>query len=439
MATADNSTIASQPRVSKYSASAFCVGFYFAIRVVTTVFFVRILGADPQVGAATNLTLNFLLLGFIWSSTLGTSSRDSASVLTLAQIRWVLIFLGFSGCSLLWSETASPLASAAYWCGTVSDVAIIVLLLRNRSGVEAADSLMTGFVWGGCCIALVAWVMPTQFDMRLGDEDYLNANTIGNLCAFAIFFAQYLRTSKKARWGPAIFFLAITLVRSLSKTAIVAFLISEGYLVIHDRVMNRRTKTYLTIGVAVVVLVFWGLFEAYYDFYTTYGNQSETLTGRTAIWAYVVDAALAKPWIGYGFDSMWKVVPAFGAFEARHAENELLEQLYSYGIAGLVMLCGVYGSLYRKVRKLGESPLRIIFVGMLMFVIIRGLAEAEPFDLLFPLWAIVLVTSLVTRTDVAGHHIHPHPQQSEPAYDFGFKSIAASAIQVNRGTADPRS
>jgi exopolysaccharide production protein ExoQ len=115
MATADNSTIAAQPQVPKYSASAFCVGFYFAIRVVTTVFFVRILGTDPQTGAATILTLNFLLLGFIWVSTLGMSNCRSASVLTLAQIRWVLIFLGFSGCSLLWSATASQVASAAYW------------------------------------------------------------------------------------------------------------------------------------------------------------------------------------------------------------------------------------------------------------------------------------------------------------------------------------
>ena len=411
MATGDNSTLAAQPQVPKYSAPAFCVGFYFAFRIVTTVFFVRILNTDPQAGAATTLTVNFLLLGFIWLTTLGTSSREFASVPTLAQIRWVLIFLGFSGCSLLWSETASPVASAAYWCGTLSDVVSIILLLRNQSAVEAANSLMTGFVWGACCVAFVAWIMPAQFDMRLGDEDYFNANTIGNLCAFAIFFAQYLTRSKKGRWGLAIFFLAVTLVRSLSKTAIIAFLISEGFFLIQDRVMNRRTKMYLAIGVVVIVLAFWGLFEAYYDFYTSYGNQSETLTGRTAIWAYVVNAALAKPWIGYGFDSMWKVVPAFGTFEARHAENEVLEQFYSYGVAGLIMLGGLYGGLYRKIRKLKESPLRIIFVGMLMFVIVRGFAEAEPFDLLFPLWAIVLVTSLVTRNAVADSSLN-RPLQS---------------------------
>jgi O-antigen ligase len=182
----------------------------------------------------------------------------------------------------------------------------------------------------------------------------------------------------------------------------------------------------------VVVLVFWGLFEAYYNLYTTYGNQSETLTGRTAIWAYVFEAALTKPWIGYGFDSMWNVVPVFGTFEARHAENEVLEQFYSYGAAGLVMLCGLYGSLYLKIRKLSEGPIRMIFVGMLIFIIIRGLAEADAFDLLLPLWAIVLVTSLVTRDDAAGQRIRVDVLPSDQGFQTGITSMPANAFLAER-------
>jgi exopolysaccharide production protein ExoQ len=430
--TIDNEIAAGpQQQMTRGSALAFCVGFYFAVRVVTTVFFVRILGTEPQAGAETTLALNFLLLGFVALSVMGTSSGASDAMLKLVKIRWVLIFLGFSGCSLLWSATASPGGSAAYWCGTASDVGIMILLLRHGLATEAADSLMRGFVWGGCCIALIAWIMPAQYDMRLGDEDYLNANTIGNLCAFAVFFAQYLMRSGKGRWGLAILFLSVTLVRSLSKTAIVAFLISQGYLLIQDRAMSRRTKMYLTIGVTVVVLVFWGLFEAYYNFYTTYGNQSETLTGRTAIWAYVVDAGVAKPWVGYGFDSMWKVVPPFGTFEARHAENEVLEQFYSYGVAGLIMLCALYGGLYRKIRKLSEGPRRMIFVGILIFVIIRGFAEAEPFDLLLPLWAIVLITFLVTREDAVSQEIRVAAIPFDPVHHAGLTSTSMNALQGN--------
>jgi len=267
--------------------------------------------------------------------------------------------------------------------------------------------------------------MPAQYDLRLGDEDFLNANTIGNLCAFAIFFTQYLTHRKEGRWWFATAFLAVTLLRSLSKSTIVAFAVSESFFVIQDKQMSRRTKVFLTTSVMLVLLVFWGLFEAYYDFYTTYGNQAETLTGRTAIWAYVLDAGLQRPWIGHGFDSMWKVVPTFGTFEARHAENEVLEQFYSYGIAGVVILCGVYGSLYRSIRRLAQGSLKVILAGMVLYVVVRGIAEAEPFDLLFPLWAVVLIGIVVQCADPIGQGIavvsssgtpsRPAPDVSTPA------------------------
>ena len=101
--------------------------------------------------------------------------------------------------------------------------------------------------------------------------------------------------------------------------------------------------------------------------------------------------------IGHGFDSMWKVIPPFGPekFEARHAENELLTQFYSYGAVGVCLLIGLYGSLYRQIRRLPRSSVRIVFLSLFLFVVVRGLAEAEPFDLLLPLWSIVLISMLL--------------------------------------------
>jgi hypothetical protein len=66
------------------------------------------------------------------------------------------------------------------------------------------------------------------------------------------------------------------------------------------------------------------------------------------------------------------------------------------------MLCGLYGSLYRKIRRLPQGPVKIIFVSILLFVIVRGFAVADPFDLLLPLWAIVLITMLVDCADTVG-------------------------------------
>ena len=274
---------------------------------------------------------------------------------------------------------------------------MVVLLLQGRPVVSAAHSLMKGFVWSSCFLAVVAWLMPAQKDLRLGDYDYFNTNQIGTLCAFSILLAQYLTRRRDGRWTWAITLLSITLLRSLSKTTIVAFVVAEAFLLIQDRSVSRRTKALLMSAVVVVVLVFWGLFEAYFDIYSSAGNQAETLTGRLGIWAWVADAITEKPWFGHGFDALWKVMPPFGAdaFEARHAENEVLQQIYAYGAMGVVMLCGLYGSFYRKIRTLAKGPARVALTSLLIFVLVRGLAEAEPFDLLLPLWAILMFSVLI--------------------------------------------
>jgi hypothetical protein len=394
-----------QPPAS--SAMAFAIGFFFSFRAIIPLFSVRVLGTEPRTGAEVSLALTFFLLGLVCLHSLGPGSRSLRSMLALSSSRWVLVFLAFSGCSLAWSETASLSTSIAYWCGMAADVAIVALLLRTGSTTGVSHSLMKGFLWSTCCLALLAWIMPAQPDLRLGDEEFFNTNQIGNLCAFAILLAQYLMRRKDGKWGLASAFLALTLVRSLSKTTIVAFLLSEAFLLIQDRSISRKTRVLLMTTAVVIILVFWGLFEAYYDIYTNAGNQAETLTGRIAIWAYVLNALPEHPWIGHGFDSLWKVVPPFGSdrFEARHAENEVLQQLYVYGAMGIVMLAGLYGSVYRQIRKLPRGPVRVVFLSILLFVVVRGLAEAEPFDLLLPLWFIVLTGMLMSCPETAERQV----------------------------------
>jgi exopolysaccharide production protein ExoQ len=376
---------------------AFAVGFFFSFRLVLVLFSVRVLGTDPSMGSAIALALDFFLFAVVCFHSLGFANRTFRSMLRLPSIRWVFIFLAFSCCSLAWSETVSLTVSLAYWCGMATDVAMVVLLLRAGPVTDITHSMMKGFLWGACCLATIAWIMPAQSDLRLGDEEFFNTNQIGNLCAFAVFMAQYLTRRKDGKWWFATIFLTVTVIRSLSKATIVAFVVSEIFLVIQDRSMSRKAKALLTTATLLVILCFWGLFEAYYDVYTTTGNQAETLTGRTAIWSYVVDAALERPWIGHGFDSMWKVIPPFGPdrFEARHAENELLQQFYSYGAAGICLLVGLYGSLYRQIRRLPQDSLKVVSSAILLFVVVRGLAEAEPFDLLLPLWVIVMMSLLI--------------------------------------------
>lgn len=396
---------ATEESASAVSGVALLVGFFFSFRTAIVLFSVRILGMEPSTGAGMNIGLNLLLLVVVCFHSLESREGAWRSMMQLPSIRWVFVFLAFSLSSLAWSATVSLSTSIAYWGGMAADVAMVMILLRDEPVTGKAHSLMTGYIASTCVLAVVAWIMPAQADLRLGDQEFFNANQIGNLCAFAILLCQYLSRSGDGKRQFVVLFLAITLLRSLSKTTLAAFLVCEAFLIVQDRSMSRKTKLYLAGAAILVLLVFWGLFEAYYTVYTNAGNQAETLTGRTGIWAFALSAALEKPWFGNGFDSMWKVIPPFGPeqFEARHAENEVLQQFYAYGAAGIAMLIGLYGSLYWKVRKLPCGPLNIVLTSILLFVVVRGLAEAEPFDLLLPLWTIVLFSILAHR-ETANRH-----------------------------------
>lgn len=405
---------------------AFIIGFYFASRIIFVLASTTLLSTEARTGAEISLGINFFLFILICFHSLGNAHRTFRSMLLLPSVKWAVIFLVFSLCSLAWSISVSLSTSFVYWAGLAADAATVVVLFRSGSVTGVSTALMKGYVVGACCLALVAWIMPAQSDLRLGDEEFFNSNQIGNLCAFAIFFAQCLMRRKEGRWGLAILFLSVTLLRSLSKTTIAAFLLSEGYLLLRDRSMSRRTKKLLVLGCVLAVIIFWGLFQAYYDVYTRAGNQAETFTGRTAIWAYALNAFTEQPWIGHGFDSMWKIVPPFGPdkFEARHAENEVLQQLYTYGIAGIVLLVGLYGSVFRQIRRMPKVPERILFLSLLLFVVIRGLAEAEPFDLLFPLWSIVLFSFMMEQAMA-----HVEHQQAETPKEIQFRASSLSSLE----------
>jgi len=375
------------------------VGFFFSFRVAILLVMVRLFLADAQAGVAAGLVCNYLLLAVTLFAAYGEVSYSLRSMVGVGSFRWVLAFLGFSGLSLLWSSTASLSAAAAFWCAMAADVAIVVLLLRAYPAEETVQALMKGYIWGACAFAAIAWLMPAQSDLRLGDEELLGPNQIGYVCAFAFFLAQYLARRQGRWWIVPAAFAAVTLLRSLSKTSIVALIAGEAFILLRDRSMTKTTKLVLAGCAVVAVFAFQGLLASYYTIYTNAGDQAETLTGRLGIWAYFVAEAVQRPWIGHGFHSVWKVVPPFGPFEARHAHNEILQQFYAYGVAGIGLLVGLYVAFWRQVRRLQAGATRTLLLGMLVFVVVRGMADTEPFDLSLPLWFVALVGLMLARPE----------------------------------------
>jgi O-antigen ligase len=399
---------------------AFLVGLFLGFHLIVIVLAVWLLGATPQTGEMIDLSLNYVVLVAVAFACLGDAPYG-LRFLRSASSFWALLFLVFSGCSLAWTVAASVPAAIVFWCAMAADVGMVILLLRSQQAEPVIGTLFRGFVYGACAVAIIAWILPTPADKRLGYEGLMGTNAIGFLCAFAFFLAQYLVLVRRERHTLAMILLGVTLLRSLSKTTIIAFLLSQTILLAASRSIPRRTKVLVTGGALLMVLLFSSLLVSNIEDYATSNeegySEAESLSGRLGIWALVGSEAVERPWFGHGFHSVWNVIPPLGRdyFEVRHAHNELLQQFYAYGAVGVVLFFGIYTSFFLEIRRLPRGILRTFLYSFLVFILVRGLTDTEVFDLSLPLWMILLFGALMRGVRVPAPSPLLQTQQSPQA------------------------
>jgi hypothetical protein len=390
--TARIATIGAGEAMAQHRAPFFpgIVGFYFVFRAGLTFLFFQdaaVTGTAVAIGIGLALAYGAILY----------STEDEAQLpMSLSRVRpvqWIFAMLGLSLASLMWTAAVSRGVALTYWAGMAADVAIALLLLRHGDAERTTEGLMQGAVWGAVVLAMVAWCAPTTEDLRLGNDAFLHPNTLGLEIGLATLMAQYF-AARATLWKWVSAGLAITLLRTLSKTAILAFVVAECWVLMQHKGMTRRAKMWIAAVALVVIASFWGVLSAYVDAYsnTGGGNQVETLTGRTVLWAAAFSMSMERPWLGHGIYSFKALIPAFGSFEAVHAHNEALMQFFEYGAVGVVLAAGVYWSFYRLASRSRRSELRTLSLGLLMFTLVRGLTDTVSFGLSFPLWLLVALS-----------------------------------------------
>lgn len=362
-------------------------GFLLAFKVCLTFLFFR---SNPQAGAGATAALTLCWLMLVVGCTILDPPARQAGRVSAVALRWIAAYLGLAAVSLTWTTTNSVTVAAIYWAATASDVIAIWLLLRYGPVEQNAIGIMHGFILGAEVVAIIAWSAPAMDDLRLGHEDFLHPNLIGFEFAIAALFSAYLAQRKKAwTWVAAGF--AVTMIRTLSKGTIVGFLFAGLYYLVRGLKISRKARIYIGVASAVVLASFWGLLEAYLDAYTA-GTNLETLTGRTYIWTQALDMAMEKPWFGYGFDSFRWVFPPFEDFQPWHAHNELIQQLFAYGLVGILIVIGVYWIFYRQILISQHVGLKSLATAMLILVLVRGIVDTDRFELCFPLWLMTMLS-----------------------------------------------
>ncbi len=129
-------------------------------------------------------------------------------------------------------------------------------------------------------------------------------------------------------------------------------------------------------------------------------GKDETLTGRTFVWAYAVDAITSHPYFGYGYTAFWvadeglEIQAALGpAFV--HAHNGYLDLALQLGLIGLLaFVITMVRNLSRSLRT-GISEFEDIWPTMfLIFVLMYNMTESSILARNNLFWILYVSTSL---------------------------------------------
>ena len=281
------------------------------------------------------------------------------------------------------------------------------------AGARFTVTRALGAVWGalqvGVVVSLVAGAFEWRFAIdRNGDLAgiYFNRNSLGAVAALGVLTSGALGWVMVRRWhrsgqhrhGAAVVAVvaggvvdAGTWVRSGSLTpafAVVVAVTVAGLVLLATRPgpglwMRRRLAVALSAGLALIAVAA----VAARGWLTDVLGRSPTFSGRTEIWAEVLEAWQRKPVLGFGWMAVW-FDPELraGLVERRRdvfeAHSGYLEVLVGGGVVGTVALAAVIGTVLvavtgrvRSSASPGADPVALWCVMAVAFVMAANLGE----------------------------------------------------------------
>ena len=206
----------------------------------------------------------------------------------------------------------------------------IMELTASISGLLAAVSLLlfpsqvtdTGFDFAG--------VFPTK-------------NVLGQAMAIGILAALHgVRTGRrKLRHTEIIAICALVALLSKSTTSLLtvsAFFVLHNIGSLYVKGGGRRFISFFMMFILALTIIF---VTVNMDMLSSFLGKDPTLTGRTELWPYVIDAIWQRPLLGWGFSAFWSPLNPYSVeistlvgWFVPEAHNGLLQVLLDVGLIG---------------------------------------------------------------------------------------------------------
>jgi O-antigen ligase len=301
---------------------------------------------------------------------------------------------GLAAASFLWADDSGMCLRRLFAAGCCVMAAL---------GVARAFSL-TEIAWLTVLVLATLAAIGLAAELRLGTfrpwaGDYRFAGTVHPntqgpaLAALALAAAALARRGARgAAWLWVLSAIAIgLLLLTKSRTTAAGLVVSLAAVV----AVRLPAKTRWIAGGmaawagAVFLWMVWTLgFDPATDFRDAMllgrAEESDTLSGRAFIWPEVLDYALQRPILGYGYEAFWtpariETISANLGWGLREAHNAYLEVLLWLGTAGLVALLAVAASgLADSIRgyRRSRDQAYLLPLGLIVFALVNAALES---------------------------------------------------------------
>ena len=220
-------------------------------------------------------------------------------------------------------------------------------------------------------------------------------NVLGQAMAAGSFASLYALRQGKRWTGLAslgLFVLLTLLSKSATSLLMIIVAISIEFLVrLHQRGGTYWTLAQIALGVAAVLGV--GVVVAPDQFLLLLGKDP-TLTGRSELWALVMDNIAQRPVLGWGYAAFWTIdnpvalaISDTVKWAVPQAHNGALEIMINVGMLGLLLFLGLWIAHVRRAFRCyrrGFHSLATICLMVDAGLIVLGVSETvmmEPFQI----------------------------------------------------------
>ncbi|MBE9137703.1 O-antigen ligase family protein [Nodosilinea sp. LEGE 07088] len=341
----------------------------------------------------------------------------------------ILPILAFAGLSYFWSDAPDVTLRRLV---AITGTSLFGLYLGSRYSIRQQLHLLACSFGLIVLISLAFVIALPSYGISSGLHEgawrgvFIHKNGLGiSMVTSATVFGLLAVGEKERRWlyWMAFFTSVALMLMAQSGTAIVTLSVVLLALPVY-RIFTLKGSLKITwslLAMLTVLTIPIGLVWANPEQFLALIGEDATLTGRTTIWAIVIDTISQRPILGYGYEAFWRGLSGPSAvlyyvdqITAAHSHNGILELWTGLGFAGVVIfVSGLWLNFLRAITYLhsdtsAESYWPAAYLTTMVLVNIAESNILQYNELKWVLYAAVSISLakwITARKDMARGHI----------------------------------